>query len=243
MIEQLVVNGCSYMDTYAFGNGHIDLAERLNIRTPSGAVNAVSLAFSGSANSRILRTVHKHSYNPGYNTLYVLGLTFVSRLEIPILDDRDDFEGRWTNPQNQIYQNRWLPFWSMRDTEKFVELKLKYESDSILDRTEDLMYRVIATIDSIQMRGHRVLVYQQADNLYQEILDNPRFAPMKERREIIDGLAWRAVAWQHEQGVPGTIYAPGHPYVPPDMVHPAAGHHQKLNEFLTEYIKEHKIIE
>jgi len=243
MIEQLVVNGCSYMETYAFGGGHLDLAERLDIRTPAGAVNAVSLAIGGSANSRILRTVHKHSYNPGYNTLYVMGITFVSRLEIPILDNCDPFEGRWTNPQNQVFQNRWMRHWTAQDSKQFVDLKLKYESDSIMDRTEDLMYRILATVDSIQMRGHRVLVYQQADNLYQEILDNPRFAPMRNRPEIIDGLAWRAVSWQNEQGVQPTIYAPGHPYVPPDMVHPAAGHHQKLNEFLTNYIQEHKILQ
>lgn len=242
-IEQLVVNGCSYMESYAFGDGHIDLAERLNIKTPAGTANAVSLAIGGSANSRILRTVHKHSYAPGYNTLYVLGLTFVSRLEIPILDDRHEFEGRWTNPQNQRFQNRWMCNWTLKDNDQFIDLKLKYESDSILDRTEDLMYRVLATIDSIKMRGHRILVYQQADNLYQEILDDPRFNPMRSRPEIIDSLAWRAVAWQHEKGVQPTIYGPGHPYVPPDMVHPAPGHHQKLNEFLTDYIKEHKILE
>ena len=243
MIEQLVVNGCSYMETYAFGGGHIDLAERLNIRTPTGAVNAVSLAIGGSANSRILRTAHKHSYNPGYNTLYVLGMTFVSRLEIPILDDRDTFEGRWTNPQNQQFQNRWMRHWNSKDTEQYVELKLKYEGESILDRTEDLMYRILATVDSIKMRGHRVLVFQQSDNLYQEVLSNSRFKPMRNRPDIIDRLAWRAVSWQHEQGVQPTIYAPGHPYVPPEMVHPAPGHHHKLNEFLTDYIQEHKILQ
>ena len=242
MIEQLVVNGCSYMETYAFGNGHVDLAERLDIRTPAGAINAVSLAIGGSANSRILRTVHKHSYNPGYNTLYVMGMTFVSRLEIPILDDRDLFEGRWTNPQNQQFQNRWMQHWTTQNSEQYLELKLKYESDSILDRTEDLMYRILATVDSIKMRGHRVLVFQQADNLYQEILSDARFAPMRNRPEIINGLAWRAVAWQHEQGVQPTIYAPGHPYVPPEMVHPAAGHHHILNQYLTDYIQEHKIL-
>jgi hypothetical protein len=242
MIQQVVVNGCSYMETYAFGGGHIDLAERLNIRTPKGAVNAVSLAIGGSANSRILRTSHKHSYNPGYNTLYVLGMTFVSRLEIPILDDRDTFEGRWANPQNQLFQNRWIRHWNSKDSEQYVELKLKYEGDSILDRTEDLMYRILATANSIKMRGHRVLVFQQADNLYQEVLSDSRFDPMRNCVDIIDGLAWRAVSWQHQQGVQPTIYAPGHPYVPPEMVHPAAGHHQMLNEFLTNYIQEHKIL-
>jgi hypothetical protein len=170
-------------------------------------------------------------------------MTFVSRLEIPILDDRDTFEGRWTNPQNQQFQNRWMRHWNSKDTEQYVELKLKYEGESILDRTEDLMYRILATVDSIKMRGHRVLVFQQSDNLYQEVLSNSRFKPMRNRPDIIDRLAWRAVSWQHEQGVQPTIYAPGHPYVPPEMVHPAPGHHHKLNEFLTNYIQEHKILQ
>jgi hypothetical protein len=225
------------MEVYSAGRGHRDLAQQLGISTSE------SLAIGGSANTRIIRTTLKHSYQALEPTLYVLGMTFLSRLEIPILENQSEFEGRWTNPQNQVFQNRWLPQWTTKDSDQFVELKLKYEVDSILDRTEDLMYRILATVDSLKMRGHRVLVYQQADNLYQEILDNPRFAPMQNRPEIIDGLSWRAIAWQHTQNVQPTIYAPGHPYVPPDMVHPAAGHHQKLNEFLTTYIQEHKILQ
>jgi hypothetical protein len=37
-------------------------------------------------------------------------------------------------------------------------------------------------------------------------------------------------------------YGPGAPYVPPDMTHPAIGHHQKLNEYLTNYIQERKLL-
>ena len=103
------------------------------------------------------------------------------------------------------------------------------------------MYRVVSAITDIQSRGHRVLVFQQADNLYQEHLSNPRLK-LFQRPEIIEGFAWRAVAWQHDQGVEPTIYAAGSPHVPPDATHPKSGEHQKINEYLTNYIQEHKIL-
>ncbi len=230
----LVVNGCSYMDSYASGNGHVELATQL------GLTNPVSLAIGGSANSRILRTTLKHSYTAP-PTLYILGMTFLSRLEIPICEQVDNFEGRWINPQNQEFKHRWQHGWTDRDSDQFVETKLKTEVFSILDRTEDLMYRMLSTIADLKSRGHRVLMFQQADNLYQEHLANPRLELFR-RPEIIGGFEWRAIAWQAENGVAPKQYLPGSPYVPPDMTHPAIGHHALINDYLTNYIQEHKIL-
>jgi hypothetical protein len=234
MIGQLVVNGCSYMESYARGQGHVHLAKSLGI--PASA----SLALGGSANSRILRTTLKHSYTAP-PTLYVLGMTFVSRLEIPICEPENDFEGRWINPQNQEFKSRWQHGWSQKDSDQFVETKLKSEVYSILDRTEDLMYRMLSAIADIKSRGHCVLIFQQADNLYQEYLTSP-VLQLLQQPEIIDGFNWRAVAWQNSQGVRPTQYPPGNAYVPPDMVHPAPGCHDILNSFLTDYIHEYKIL-
>jgi hypothetical protein len=242
VIKLLVVNGCSYTESYATGNGHIDLARRLGFIGHHNIPQAVSLGIGGSANSRILRTTLKHSYITQVPTLYVLGMTFVSRLELPICDPVNEFEGAWCNPQNQEFQSRWQHQWSVWDSEQFVETKLKSEVYSLLDRTEDLMYRIISTISDIQNRGHRVLVFQQADDSYHEYLDDSRLR-LFQRPEIIDGFAWRSVAWQHAQGVKPTIYAAGSPYVPPDITHPKPGEHQKVNEYLTNYIQEHKILE
>jgi hypothetical protein len=241
MIKLLVVNGCSYTHSYAGGNGHIDLARRLGIVGHHNIPLAVSLAVGGSANSRIIRTTLKHSYTTQAPTLYVLGLTFISRLELPICNVVDEFEGAWCNPQNQEFSSRWQNHWTGRDSEQFIKTKLKSEMYSILDRTEDLMYRVISAIADIQSRGHRVLIFQQADNLYQEHLSNPRLK-LFQRPEIIEGFAWRAVSWQHAQGVAPTIYSAGSQYVPPDVTHPEPGHHQQINEYLTNYIQEHKIL-
>ena len=59
------------MEAYARGNGHLDLANRL------GIPKAQSLAIGGSANTRIMRTVLKHSYCTDEPTFYVLGMTFL----------------------------------------------------------------------------------------------------------------------------------------------------------------------
>lgn len=241
MIQQLVVNGCSYMDMYVSGNGHVDLARKLGIVGKFNLPMASTLAISGSANSRILRTTLKHSYQATVPTLYVLGITFLSRLELPICHPIDEFEGRWCNPQNQEFEYRWQHGWNKKESKQFVDTKIKTEVYSILDRTEDLMYRMLSTIADLKSRGHRVIMFQQADNLYQNFLSDPRLQLFR-CAEIVQGFEWRAVAWQHEQGVESTVYPDEQQYVPPDMTHPAAGHHQLLNDYLTTYIQEHKIL-
>jgi hypothetical protein len=224
--RKLVVNGCSYMEAYASGQGHEDLAARLNIPI------AESLAIGGSANSRILRTTVKHSYQSDCPTVYVLGMTFLSRLEIPILENQTEFEGRWTNPQNQKFKQHWQYGWTEQETQQFIDIKLKSEIYSILDRIEDLMYRMLSTVSDLRSRGHLVLMYQQADDLYQNLLEHPRLKLFKTVPNIIDGYAWRAVPWQLNCGVPTM---PGN-QTPIKIRHPASGYHQTLNEFLVHYI-------
>jgi len=226
------------MDSYARGQGQVDLANRL------GLESAHSLAIGGSANSRILRTTLKHSYAASVPTFYVLGMTFVSRLELPICEEQNTFEGRWVNPQNQEFKSRWQMHWTEQDCDRFIETKLKSEIYSIVDRTEDLMYRMLSTIRDLKSRGHQVLLYQQADNLYQPHLQDPKLALLNSCAEIVHGFQWRAVAYQHEQGVPKTNYAADSKYsVPPDMTHPEWGKHHVLNTYLTNYINEHKILQ
>jgi hypothetical protein len=103
------------------------------------------------------------------------------------------------------------------------------------------MYRMLGTIADLQSRGHRVLMYQQADNLYQGHLTDARLQQFR-RPEIIGGFEWRAITWQHEQGVQPTTYTVGSPSVPPDMTHPKPGHHNLINNYLTNYIQEHKLL-
>ena len=238
MIQQLVANGCSYMDMYAKGGGHADLAQQL------GIANCSCLAIGGSANSRIIRSTLKHSYQTTVPTFYLLGMTFLSRLELPILyqDPAREFEGSWTNPQNQQFRSQWMPNWTDRDTKQWVGLKLKSELQSIVDRLEDLMYRMLSLQTSLTARGHRVLMYQQADNIYQEFLEDSRFELFKNNTGIKDGFVWRSIAWQHGHKVAAVTYSETDQYVPPDMAHPLPGHHLMINTHLTQYIKDAKIL-
>ena len=237
-VKHLVVNGCSYMEVYATGLGHWDLADRLSMDTSE------SLAIGGSANTRIIRPTLKHSYQAVEPNLYILGMTFLSRLEIPILENQSEFEGRWTNPQNQQFVKDWQYGWEQSETNQFVTLKLNSEMYSILDRVEDLMYKILSMISDLHARGHRVLVYQQADPIYQEYLKDPRLDLFKSAPAIVDGYRWRAVPWQLSNGVPPTNYGANPIYdVPDDIKHPRAGHHQKLNEFLVDYIGKNSILE
>lgn len=242
MIDSLVVNGCSYMQTYVDGNGHVDLAKKLKLNCSE------SLAQSGCSNSRIIRTTLKHSYFSQRKNFYVLGMTFIGRSEAPILHCNDpvSFEGRWTNPQNQIFQDQWEYHWTEKDTKKFVEIKLKEEMYSLLDRTEDLMYRLLSLVESLESRGHRVLIYQQADSDYfAEQKRNVRLSLFKTKINFIMALRWNAIQWQHDQGVPAQegSYDSVYPECPENMKHRLQGHHQKLNDFLTNYIQVYKILE
>lgn len=242
MIQHLVVNGCSYMESYAQGKGHVDLARELGFVGKFNIPSASTLAIGGSCNNRILRTTLKHAANNPMPTLYVLGMTFVSRNEIPILIDQDSFEGRWTNPQNQYFKSKWAPHWSNTDYKNYIDLMLKWELHSLLDRTEDLMYRMLSAEHMLTNLGHQVLMFQQADRSYHMWLQDARLRLLKSSPRIVQGFAWAAVPWQHEQGVEPTNYNNPKVQVPADLVHPAPGAHKILNNYLTNYIQEHKIL-
>jgi len=220
------------MEVYAQGLGHVDLATKLNI------AHSHSLALGGSANSRIIRTTLKHSYTAEQPTLYVLGMTFVSRREIPILNPMhgQGFEGMWTNPQNQDFESQWQDQWSRTDTDLYVKLKLKWEWMSVADRMEDLMYRIVSMGHDLIGRGHRVLVFQQADDLHLETFDHPRFDLFRKQPWIID-YTWRSIVWQHQQGVPSV----GHE-APEPIRHRHPQHYHCLNTFLIDYIQTHEIL-
>lgn len=242
------------MEMYARGKGHIDLAQLLGIE------RSHSLALGGSANSRIIRTTVKDSYTTTEPTLYVLGMTFISRNEIPILKPTDvenyiddmSFEGRWTNPQNQFFEKLWEDHWTVKDTDAYVDLMHKAELYSLLDRTEDLMYRFLSLIADLRSRNHNCIIFNQADQSTTEpisnnqiLLEAPKLKFLKEVKNFVHSLSWTAVQWQHSQGVPSTVpnnVVRKYGNTPDEMKHRLPGHHQKLNEYLINYLKDNKII-
>lgn len=242
----LVVNGCSYMEQYALGNGHGDLADRLKIPTSD------SIALGGSCNSRIIRTTLKHSYQTSVPTLYVIGLTFLSRTELPVLsyDPKRDlsFEGKWLSVQNNFadsntgikgfmtkHDRDFDSHLSERDIKKFIDLKLKFEFSSVLDRLDDLQYRLVSMINDLHSRGHEIVMYNQADNLFFDCIDDSRL-DLLDSPHIIDRLRWRAVPYQKHSGTPMTSdeFERG---VPEEIRHPQVGAHENLNQFLAEYVQ------
>jgi hypothetical protein len=242
MNKQLVVNGCSYMHTYVEGNGHVDLANHLGI-------SAHSLTISGSANSRILRTALKHSFQTPSTCLYILGLTFISREELPICryDDgiypteQEVWEGAWTNPQNQLFgKNRWIEGWKDQDTKQWVLFREKYEKQSLVDRLENLMYNMLSTIHSLESRGHQVVMYQQADEWWHGMSqqDLARLTLLDEHKNIVDGFRWCAVREQHRAGV---LHLPNEEHVEPELRHRLTGEHGWLNNYLETYIRKHEL--
>lgn len=239
MIKQLTVNGCSYMHSYAVGNGHVDLAQRFN------AV-PVDISISGSANSRILRTTLKHSYETDLPTLYVLGLTFISREELPICryepavdpTEQEIWEGAWTNPQNQLFgKSRWIAEWNNYDTKQWIIFREKYETNSLVDRLENLMYQMLATIDSLTHRGHSCIIFQQADEWWHGFSDTQlERLQLLNNSSIVDMFKWCSIRWQHLQGVP---YTDGDS--PISIRHREPGEHKILNDYLEDYIRRYEL--
>jgi hypothetical protein len=218
------------MYTYASGQGHHDLADRLGIPVAS------SLAISGSANGRILRTTLKHSYTTNRPTFYVLGMTFLSRDELPLLKITNNFEGAWTNPQNQDHNMLWQPPWTAQDTDAYVELKLKWEWNTQIDRAEDLQYRMLSVINDLRSRGHGILIYNQADDTLDKWQDDPRLQLLGKTDSIIQSYRWRAIQYQHDHDVPSMDYGTQPGDVPDQIKHRIPGYHAVLNSYLADHV-------
>jgi hypothetical protein len=222
------------MEVYStYGGGHEDLAKKL------GLSRSHTLAIGGSANSRIIRTTLKHSYQTSHATLYILGLTFLSRWELPVSTAMNEFEGAWINPQLQT-QSNYQSHWTSKDTETFKDLNFKAATFGMTDMLEDLMIRLVCMVADLRSRGHQILIYNQIDDAIFEFLDQDRFKMLNQNLAFIQGLKWCAVHWQRDQGVPVSDAYDNPP--PIKFRHLVPGHHNPLNIFLTDYIKQHNIL-
>ena len=233
-MKRLIVNGCSYMNHYAQGNGHHDLANSLGIH------HADDLSFPGSCNDRIIRTTLRDSYHTDQRTFYILGMTFLNRTEMPILKNTTT-DGRWKSFQNFPTKDDWAWPWTDSDTKKFIDLFLKSQFLNMEDRIEDLMYKLLALVSDLRSRGHRVLIFQQAEDRYQEFLSDLKLFDTDP--VFVDGFRWCAVPWQLKQGaLPVQEDLLNHD-IPGHMLHIQPNQHQGLNEFLLDYVKKFKILE
>ena len=233
MIGRLVVNGCSYVKCYDMGNGHISLAEQLNMPL------AYSLALPGSCNNRIIRTTLKDSYITNQPTLYIIGLSFLNRSELPVGREKG-IEGKWISFQNQINPNLIADFWSDQDSRQAVEHNLKIESHAIKDKLEDLMFKLLAMISCLTSRNHQIIIFRQTPDYYTNYLSENRFRFLKNYANIVDGLAWGGLKFQAKQNIK---YGTADKLLPKLIRHPLPGEHEPLNKFLVEYIHLHNLLE
>jgi hypothetical protein len=222
------------MNRYGLGQGHVELAAQLGIK------NSFNLAIPGSCNSRIIRTTLKDSYQTTEKTLYIIGLTFLARGELPINAEQDLFEGRWLSTQHfhLLNKNKSDLHWTESDSKKYMELKTKSEMFTEEDRLENLMYLLVSMIGDLLRRGHQIVVFRQPDDLHECELDNIKFTLLKKCVNIIDGLKWAAIPWQVSQNIQ---FAPEDANLPMGIRHPLSGEHGSLNNFLLHHIKQHDL--
>lgn len=234
MINRLVINGCSYMNYYHQGGGTQDLADRL------GLSECLSLAKNSICNSRILRTTLRDMYSTHTPTLYVLGTTFINRYELTLLE-QPDFDGTWVSCNGQPVNH--LPtIYKKVATLASINSFAKSHVDLMngKDLLEDLMYRLLCLIDAAKNKSHRMLIFNTAEHAVDYYLDESRYDLLKQPVEVIGGFHWRSIPWQFEQGA---TYPPEDEQYPADCRHVSPGQHRWLNEFLTNYIQEHKILQ
>lgn len=234
MIQRLVINGCSYMDAYAVGNGHVDLALQLNIPT------AESFARPGSANSRSLRTCLRDCYNTSVPTLYVVGLSFFSRTEITVVTPPDPVEQTWISVQNRLpFKYSYTNMWTEQDMKTYIDLKTKYMSLGFEDQFESLAYQLLSLVDTVISQGHQILIFNQVEQLHLEYGSPKTFDILAKRVNIIDQLKWTAIPWQFANG---TTPMDRNSHMPLNIRHPNYGDHHNLNRFLIDYIKDNNLL-
>ena len=96
-------------------------------------------------------------------------------------------------------------------------------------------------LHDLRSRGHRAIIYNQAENSIPGIIQNSEFKLLHSDPSFVHGLKWLAVPWQQDQGAPVMTYPPERE-PPMQYRHIMPGKHQHLNTYLTNYIQEHKIL-
>ena len=227
------------MKYYAEGNGHIDLSNALGIAT------AESLAVNGSCNSRIIRTTLRDCFTTKEPTLYIIGTTFLTRYELPALLGQSEVDGKWVSfsgvgTGTSMTTKKFDSYFTQQNLSNFSELYEKFTTLGLPDIAEDFMFSVLSLIYTLHHRGHKILLFNTAEHTVEYFIDEDNFDLFRQHNEIVGGFKWRSIPWQFEQGA---TYPPKDEQYPADCRHVTPGDHRWLNDFLTKYIQEHKILQ
>lgn len=233
MINRLVVSGCSYMEHYTDGSGHIELAKLLNIS------HAINLSKSGSCNDRIIRSVLRDCFSNNTPSLHIVGLTFLHRYELPICAN-STIDGLWESCTGHLLKSKpenWRSEISLNEYNTYAALRTQmfYLNETF----EKTLYQILAMIQTVKSLGHKILVFNTAESGVDQFLDEPRFALLNTTSEIIGAYRWQSIRYQLDCGAKWSEHdSTLEKYVR----HVAPGEHYWLNDFLTNYIQEHKIL-
>lgn len=234
MIRRLFVNGCSYMNYYDQGGGTEDLAKKLNLP------EYTSWAKNSACNGRILRTTLRDMYSTDVPTLYVLGMTFINRYELTLLGQPEE-DGCWVScngQQTTLLTTTYSKEATLLDINNFARAHVNLMNGK--DLLEDLMYRLLCLIDAAKHKSHKILIFNTAESAVDYYINEPKFDLFRKHIEIIGGFHWRSIPWQFKQGA---SYPPEDEVYPADCRHVSPGDHSWINNFLTNYIQEHKILQ
>jgi hypothetical protein len=238
-IDRLLVNGCSYMQNYVFGNGHRDLATLLEINPE----NALSNCMSGGCNTRIIRTTLDDCYSTDKKTLYVIGLSFVHRFELPMLHKRTEADEKFLSFSSCTFKqpgNKPIDgHINEKDVTSYINLKSKFDFASEEDRLIEQVYSITAMIDSVLKHGHSVVLFNTADTLFHVYRNHKKLQYLKKYKQVVDSLVWRSNGWQFEQGAKSS---PSDYNIPVGSRHVDIGEHKYLNNFLVNYIRDNALI-
>jgi hypothetical protein len=232
--SRLIANGCSYMYSYSQG-GLSDLSQQLGINSTE------NLAVTGSCNSRIIRTTLRDSYQTSGPTLYIIGITYLSRHELPLLYGRPETDGKWQSINNNFVERDDCDLhFTYKDIKDYCALWDKFSVLGIEDLAVNLQYQLLSLCDSLQYQGHRCVIFNTAESVLDWIIDKPAFDLLKSKKQLVQGLRWKSIPWQFEQGA---TWPKEDEHLPAGARHVAPGQHQWLNEFLVDYINQHGILE
>lgn len=239
MIERLVVNGCSYMDVYVGGNGHKELGSQLNIPT------VLSKAIPGASNQRIIRTTLEDCYNSDTPTLYVIGITFLHRFDLPIIASEHGMD-KWQSFNNISLVDNQFPTFdaniALNDVIEYKKLLSKFRTCSGPEVSAECVLTLTSMVDSIINNGHTVVIFNTGDISFRKHTNQPMLQYINKNKHIIDSFKWLSNEYQFDMGArcdPIDIQR----CLPIECRHVMRGDHQYLNEYLVNYIDKHNIMD
>jgi hypothetical protein len=221
------------MQNYHDGGGTRDLADTLEIQSYQG------FAKSGSCNDRIIRTVLRDCFATMEPTFYIVGLTFLHRYEIPIRNTPAD-DGLWESCPGKSLDSRsihWRSEISLDDYNFYSKLRthMFYLNESL----EKTMYQTLSMIHTVKNLGHKILVFNTAEFGVDDFLSQSRFQLLN-NKHIVESYRWRSIQYQLDCGAK---FLDNDSNLEKYIRHVAPGEHRWLNEFLTKYIQENKILQ